>query len=522
MTSPAKARNTASNKGRNSRSSSNQKKPVQLNLVSARSGAFNDASSLSRDLSAGGYAKTRATRRRNKILTATISIVLVAAMLSTGTALAVYFMIIKPKIDENIRTNYQGVVVDFNSQAFEGIFTPPKEPGEPFFMLLIGLDDVDNGEMPRSDTLILCYVDPSLKKVAMISVPRDMRVYIEGWGMSKINAAYAWGEVDHVNYLNGYRREDMNGTALCTSTVAAFAGVDIAYTVEIHFGGLIELVDSLGGVTVDVPMAINDPEAGHERLSPGLQVLNGEQALTFCRSRMFVIGDYQRQANQRTFLQALAKQILSGSPTEIAHAVELITQKIHSNMTTSQIIDLALAFRGIKESDIVTYTVPSYPGAIDEISYMFHYETKWRNLISSVAAGEFPDPMDFDLTIDILGVAPKVSQPEGPTQVNQGILSFEQCSAFTVEVRNGWGIKGAARDVSDSLALAGYQYGGISNTNSFSYRETLIIYDQEADRPAAEDIAMRLGYGRIIPSLGRYTFDGNVLVIVGEDFPYRH
>jgi hypothetical protein len=87
-----------------------------------------------------------------------------------------------------------------------------------------------------------------------------------------------------------------------------------------------------------------------------------------------------------------------------------------------------------------------------------------------------------------------------------------------VDVRNGYGTPGAATSVSDMLALAGYKQGEIGNANTLVYKETLIIYRGDEDRQAALDIKARLGYGRVIPSMERYSFEGNLLVVVGGDF----
>ena len=502
------------------RKKSVQGKPAEVNLVSTRSGTFSEAASLSRSMSAENYAKARARKRRNNVLTTVISLVVAAAVFAVSTAFGIYKLVLEPRLDESLRTNAAGEVVDFDGEIYEGVFQAPESPMDPFFMLLIGLDDPeDGGGISRSDVLILLYIDPGAKKVAMISIPRDTRITIAGWGTAKINAAYAYGEIDHVNYNAGLRSDDSSGTALAVKTVSQFAGVPIAYSAVIDFWGFVDLVDDLGGVTVDVPVHINDHEAGPAILSPGSQVLNGEQALTFVRSRKFGMSDYQRQANQRTFLQALAKQILAGSPDEIYAAINNITNMVTTNMSMSQIVSLAQTFRGMQEGDIITYTVPSYSETIDEVSYVLVRDTSWRNLINLVAAGEFPDPADVGLSTDYLGVTPQ-SHQSGSAALGDGILTREQCAGFVVDVRNGWGIKNAARDVSDQLALAGYQQGEIANANSFVYDRTLIIYQTEADLPAANDVAIRLGYGKVIASLGRYEFRGDILVVVGEDSPF--
>jgi len=504
------------------RQSRDRYKPKEVNLVTARSAAYADVAALSRGQSAEKYAKTRAKRARNKVLSTAFGIVMIAALAAIATTVGVYKLILEPHFNANIQTRPgEASMTDFTNEIYEDLFEAPDDPMDPFFILLIGVDNEGINDLPRSDTLILVYVDPGQRKVAMISIPRDLYVPIAGYGKTKINAAYAYGEMEHNEYLAGRRERDNSGPALCIRTVQELCGIEIAYFAEVNFGSFIQLVDKLGGVYVDVPVPISDPEAGPSVLSAGPQVLNGEQALTFVRSRRFVIGDYQRQANQRTFLQALAKQILQGDPASIYKSVDSLTEMIYSNTSMSVLVDLAMAFQGLQETDIYTYTVPSHPDFFDEISYLILEENNWRGLIVSVANGEFPDAIDYGLTIDHMGKAPEEYQPGDATAVNRGgILSFEQCQGFVVDVRNGWGTKGAATAVSDMLNLVGYQQGAVGNTNSFVYQETLVIYKDEADRPAAEDIVMRLGYGRVIPSAGRYQFEGNILVIVGGDFPH--
>ena len=506
----------------------NQKRrvPREVNLVSARSASYSDVTALSRNYSAGNYAKIRAKRARNKAIFTVGGVVLVAAALALVAAFSVYQFILKPQWDANMaRDPVTGEIIDYKSGIYENLFTPRASAMEPFWMLLLGVDDYEPDDPGRSDTMLLAYVDPQQKKVALISIPRDLRVYIPGFWTTKINAAHSYGEGAHNSYLNGMRDTDLSGISLATETVKQLAGVDIAYTVKINFFGFKDLVDSLGGVYVDVPMRIDDRDAGPEPVEAGYQRLDGVQALTFVRSRqIFGMGDYQRQANQRTFLQALAKQLLNADPPTIIASMTSLTSMVDSNMTVDEIINLALAFRGINESDIITYTTPSYPQEILEndlwISYVILDESNWRNMIYRIGNGEFPEPTTVGLTSDYLGVAPDGYHEGDQLNDKGGILTDVQCAQFVVDVRNGFGLKGAATSVSDMLFLAGYQQGEIGNTNQMVYDQTLIIYQAEADRPAAEDIARRLGYGKVFMSQGRYTFSGDVLVIVGADFPH--
>jgi hypothetical protein len=306
---------------------------------------------------------------------------------------------------------------------------------------------------------------------------------------------------------------------LTIRTISEFAGVDIAYFAQISFSGLETLVDGLGGVEVDVPVDIvNDADSGGLDIYAGLQTLDGAHALTFCRARnpFEAIGDYQRQANQRTFLQALAKQVLAANPATIATTVTNMADMTFTNMDLSKIITVAQGMQGMQESSIRTYHVPSAPDMINEISYVIADNYSWQQLISAIDAGEYPEHQDDPYA----GVIPEnyIPSAAGATDQLAGAASSVVASDYVVDVRNGCGIQGSATGVSDMLVLAGYQRGEIGNMNSMVYDTTLVIYRNESDKAAAEDIRHRLGYGKAIASMPSYVFDGNILVVVGGDF----
>src|SRR5450759_139544 len=164
----------------------------------------------------------------------------------------------------------------------------PKAPGEPFYMVIMGEDTRPGEKQARSDTLIVAHVDPQLKKVAMMSIPRDSRVTIPGHGTDKINSAAQIG-----------------GPALTIKTVTAFTGLPITHYVVLDFNGFKSIVDAMGGVTIDVPFRINDPMAANhvksaQVIEKGVQKLDGAHALTFVRARhQFPSQDIQRIANQQ-------------------------------------------------------------------------------------------------------------------------------------------------------------------------------------------------------------------------------
>ena len=149
--------------------------------------------------------------------------------------------------------------------------------------------DVGEG---RTDTIMLLHI-PRSGQAQLISIPRDSYVEVPGFGMDKINAAFAYG-----------------GPKLLTQTVEGNTDLHIDHYAEIGMGGLANVVDSVGGVDICVPEPINDPLAGID-LQEGCQKLEGSDALGYVRTRATAMGDLDRVQRQREFFAALLDKITS-------------------------------------------------------------------------------------------------------------------------------------------------------------------------------------------------------------------
>jgi LCP family protein required for cell wall assembly len=489
---------------RNGRVSKELKKS-EINLVSARSAYNASEDSYSRRARSSGYAEQRTKRTRNRRILIGVTVTLVALLLA-GVTSAFGLMLY---LDNALGTDSQGNKL--NMELLDAATVDRAKPEDPFWMLLVGTDDAEGGEVSRSDTIILARVDPGHKKAALVSIPRDTKVSLPGVGTTKINAAYAYGQME---LESGH-----SGPEYCINAVTDLTGAEIAGYAQVDFSGFEAVVNALGGVTVDVPVdIIGDTDAGAVDVYAGDgQLLDGEHALVFVRSRQYAIGDFQRQANQRTFLQALAKQVLSQDPITIINTVTKIAEMTATNLSIADIAAIANSMRGMQESDIYTYSIPSETTMIDGISYVVVDAYQTRELIAALNAGEYPDYSEQTYQ----GEIPEAYKPKDVATATDNMAnqaSNVETYNYAVSVRNGYGIAGSATSVSDMLALAGYQQLEIGNANSYVYKDTLIIYRDDSDRVAAEDIRARLGYGRVIPSLGRYAFEGNILVVVGGDF----
>jgi LCP family protein required for cell wall assembly len=262
--------------------------------------------SLSRANAASHYAQKRKKRRRLgavKVIVAVVAAVLVGG----GVAAWAYVNNIQSKLSSGI------------DSALRGQLTTT-ETGQPFYMLLLGVDknaDRENSSeygsadsAYRSDSIMLARVDPQNKKVTLVSIHRDTAVnitYTDSSGKTvtatkeKINAAYSLG-----------------GPSCCVSTVSQFAGVNISHYAEVDFDSFCDIVNTIGGIEVDVPVDVYDPEYTGADIKAGVQTLDGDQALQLCRARhaydKYGDGDLYRAANQRAVIAAIMRKIMKMDP----------------------------------------------------------------------------------------------------------------------------------------------------------------------------------------------------------------
>lgn len=314
--------------------------------------------------------------QRRKRLIIALLITLILAMICGGIAIAGYIYVsdISSKISENVDEDLLDVLVTDEEVTLE----------DPFYMLIIGIDGSEErsesgkyGSTFRSDSIILARVDPQECQVTLISIERDTYVDIEGYGANKINAAAAYG-----------------GAALLVETVEEFAGVEISHYVAIDLDGFEAVVDALGGIEVDVPMTIDDDEAGGY-VEAGLQTLTGEEALILCRSRhaydSYGAGDYYRMANQRLVLGAIIEKLLESDIRTMASTISSMADYITTDLTVSEIISLIMQMQDLDtENDIYSAANPTTSSYVDGVWYEICDVEEWQEMMARVDAGLTP------------------------------------------------------------------------------------------------------------------------------------
>ena len=197
----------------------------------------------------------------------------------------------------------------------------------------------------RSDVMMLVHVSDDGKSAYIMSFPRDLYVDVPGHGKDRINSALAYG-----------------GVGLAVTTVENYVGVPIDHVSLIDFEGIQGLVDTLGGIDVEIPVSF---EAGGHQYTKGVQTLNGEEALTFVRQRkQFADGDFQRNRNQQAVLKGIATKLISADtlsdPRKLASTVDSISPFLTTDdgLSAQAMVELGLSMRSIRSSDLYFLSVP--------------------------------------------------------------------------------------------------------------------------------------------------------------------
>lgn len=176
---------------------------------------------------------------------------------------------------------------------------PEWEGKERVNILLLGGDarGVDEGQVARSDSILVASFDPVTKKAHLFSVLRDTYVNIEGHGRGRINTALTLGDFP-----------------LAMQTVGDLLGLNIQYYVYTDFEGFKAMIDTIGGIYYDVEKDMDYVDNADENrydihLKKGYQLLDGDKALQYVRFRHDAMSDFTRTERQRNFLQAVSKEL---------------------------------------------------------------------------------------------------------------------------------------------------------------------------------------------------------------------
>ncbi|EFO81392.1 transcription attenuator LytR [Oscillochloris trichoides DG-6] len=373
----------------------------------------------------------------------------------------------------------------------------------PFNILLIGVDRrPDLIEGVRSDTLILVHVDPAAGWAGMLSIPRDSVVNVPNVGLQKINTAYAYG-FNHAEEIYGPgTTPEAAGGALAAETVEGFLGLKVNYIAEIDFQGFERVVDTLGGVRLNVPRPLLDPaypsaDYGYERLyvPAGLQVLDGATALRYARSR-HSSSDFDRSRRQQQVLRAILAEVRARGILNQASLLPALVEDLEQSVRTTLPLGDLNTLRGL--ADLAQRLEPD---RIVQLSI----NPNDVAVVQEIGSDIYWDQGDLSLL-----VARFLAGPEGSTEVAR------------VQVQNGAGTPGLAGRVTEHLRSQGFVMADATDALVATEQTQLIDYGshpQTLERLAA---LLQLD-GRSVhrsppPDAPAAPYQADIVLILGSDY----
>jgi len=233
-------------------------------------------------------------------------------------------------------------------------------------ILILGIDEREgrNDFKGRTDTIIIYHISSWGKKDSLISIPRDTRVQLEGYGWNKINAAYVYG-----------------GEEMIKQETYELTGIEIDRVMIINFRGFTEIIDILGGIEIVVEEPLHDELSGAD-FDPGTYTMSGEQALSFARCRATAGADLDRIDRQQYLLNEIIRQKFNFSMiTKMPQIIKVLSSEIRSDFTIWDFCSTGFVLL-FSSKDINRITIPTKSAMIDDISYQIVDEDEVKEFLS--------------------------------------------------------------------------------------------------------------------------------------------
>ncbi len=392
------------------------------------------------------------------------------------------------------------------------------KPGAPANYLIVGSDSRQFVDTPaeakafgnektvggaRSDVMMIVHVVPVLGTAFVVSFPRDTEVAIPGHGTDKLNAAFAFG-----------------GPALTIKTFEQDFGIPIQHYLSVNFLGFQKIVDAIGHVKIYFPTPARDFFTGLNQPVAGCRSLNGVEALEYARSRHYAIpaqgvtnpdpnnksdwnedplADLDRIKRQQYFLRSLGQTALehgASNPLTALHLADAVASSLTGDRTLSNndLKSLVRVFRGLNPASVEMITLPV-----------------------TAATPRSPLVVDLAKALPVLARLKDLKNPVAPPKVIAP-------SKIKVVVVDGSGVKGLAGSVEAAFRDRGFQIGGAGDASQTDYAKTQVRYGS-GDQTKGFTVAFYLGTGNYVEGpttakLGDKTLKGDVLVVLGRDYPH--
>lgn len=351
---------------------------------------------------------------------------------------------------------------------------------DPFYILccaVLGTPfDTDNA---TNMAYMLVRVDSQTRTTTFITIPSNLQVRIANG-----------------DYLPLYKTSNKGGDAQTIKALAATLDIEInhfAYTTVEKLG---DMVDMVGGISLNLIEEVDDPSAGIKVLYPGQQKIDGAQARVLLRANNYYAGFNMVAQNRVDFTLSLVERALANNGPGYATLIGDAGDYVSTDLDAATLLKLGDIFTPIETIKVYECVLPGYEVddmTLGETVYVRSRDT-WSAMLALINAGDDPNNVEAS-----------------PVNVEP--------SSFTIEVRNGSNSNGAAARMAEMLKRAGYVVKSIGNAEEgIVYPETLIVYTDEKYEGAALSIIETIGDGRAVNGGDFYSSEANVIAIIGADY----
>ena len=312
-----------------------------------------------------------------------------------------------------------------------------------------------------TDSIMIISLEQSSKDVAMVSIPRDLYIGNTCTNTGKINEVYHCANKGDSDEIAG---KDALAAALDTIT-----NVDTQYYVHVDWGALVQVVDSIGGITVTLDEDIDDTWTNTHIKAGVATNLNGEQALGLARARHGTEqGDFSRGNSQQKILIALQEKLLGGN-ISIAEATSLLNtlgDNVRTDFNSNELVTIFHLASSMKNANL-----RQVPLVTDNFAYV-------KNTSMNVEGTEVSFVIPTLGSGDFSGIRKYIAR------------SFSSDPAVREEAKiiilNGAGVSGLASDEKSALESAGYEISNIGDAPDGVYPEKYYLYDLTNEKPATK------------------------------------
>ncbi len=260
----------------------------------------------------------------------------------------------KASDSDNKDTNQNQTVIPIEDQTFA--------------MVLLGEDYRPETRSKNTDAIIVAIWNPETKDITLLSVPRDTKVNIPGYGEGKINSAYVKGEIERKHLEGkGETSPSISGPHMVMNVLSDLLKIPVKYYAIVDFQGFEMMIDQLDGININVDrdMYYVSPSDGTDiNLKKGIQHLTGKEALDYARFRRSSDGhdssDFQRNDRHQQILKAIADKLMTfKGVTNIFNILDIASDHVTTNLTPDDMKGLFWKYKGVSDSNFKSIKMES-------------------------------------------------------------------------------------------------------------------------------------------------------------------